>query len=450
MKKQWRVGTLVYTSGGLVVLFCWLLWGDFTFYMRERSVGPTMTLVLRQLNASGIVVGILMGFLPQALSLLLVPVISYRSDRHRGRWGRRIPFLLAPTPFVFLSMLGLAFGPVLGRWIYQLTGGQLLSENGCAILALGVSWAVYEIAITVSTAVFHGLFNDVVPREVIGRFWALFRVVNLIDGMIFNYFLIGHAEKHYMLIFGGVGVFYAISFTAMCLRVKEGEYPPPPVVTQERTGAWLAIKEYMRDCFTQPFYLWYFAFYALVRWAVQPLSLFMIFFAKSLHMDMALYGKYATAQMAVSLVMAYPTGWLVDKFHALRVSIVSLALYVLATLVAFFLVDDGWSLGVAIVVCGAFAGIAGTAYQPLGLVLLPKMKFAQFNSASTIGSSLGLAAMSPLCGLFFDWIGPDYRYIYLFASVGSLLALLSLLPVYRTFMARGGIKGYVPPEIKSD
>jgi len=37
-RKLWHAGTPTYTSGGLVVLFSWLLWGDFAWSMRERAV----------------------------------------------------------------------------------------------------------------------------------------------------------------------------------------------------------------------------------------------------------------------------------------------------------------------------------------------------------------------------------------------------------------------------
>ena len=42
--KTWKAGTLVYTSAGLAMLFFWLLWGDFTWAMKDRAVGPSATL----------------------------------------------------------------------------------------------------------------------------------------------------------------------------------------------------------------------------------------------------------------------------------------------------------------------------------------------------------------------------------------------------------------------
>lgn len=39
--KIWKQGTLTYTTFGLIALFFWLLWGDFTWAMKDRAVGPS-------------------------------------------------------------------------------------------------------------------------------------------------------------------------------------------------------------------------------------------------------------------------------------------------------------------------------------------------------------------------------------------------------------------------
>ncbi len=444
-ERTWRAGTLTYGGAALFILCGWLLVGDFAFYMRDRSVGPTLTLVLRRFDASDLMVGLLMGFIPQVLSLVLVPWVSYKSDRHRSRWGRRIPFLLIPTPFVFIAMLGLGWGPELGRWLHAVSGGAGLSETACVIMVFGVFWALFEVGSAICNAVFFGLFNDVVPREVMGRFFALFRIVTLVDGVIFNYFVIGHAEEHYTLVFTYVGVVYLVGFSLMCLKVKEGEYPPPEVAGAETPGAWRAIQSYFTDCFSQPIYLWFFAFNAFWVWGTQPLALFSLYFAKSLEMDMATWGKLAALQMVLSLLVSYPTGWLVDRFHTLRVSMVVTVLYALVACWGFFYARDAASYGVILVVGGVFAGMIATASSAMGPVLLPREKFAQFNSAALVVRSIGMMPIGPLCGILFDYWGHQYRYIYLAASAGTLLSFVSLLALYRHFKLHGGLRGYVAP-----
>ena len=89
----YAVGTLRYTRPGLVRLFSWLLWGDFVWSLKDRSVQPVFQLILKHFHASDETVSLLMVSLPQTIALVLMPVVSYRSDRHRGRWGRRVPYL---------------------------------------------------------------------------------------------------------------------------------------------------------------------------------------------------------------------------------------------------------------------------------------------------------------------------------------------------------------------
>ena len=144
--KTWRAGTLTYTTAGLLVLFSWLLWGDFAWSVRDRSVGPIVQLLLKKFHVSDTMAGLLMGSLPAIISVVLTPIVSYKSDRHRGRWGRRIPFLLAPTPFIVIGMVGLAFSPGIGAVINQTLGPRSPGADCCILAFIGISWTLFEVA----------------------------------------------------------------------------------------------------------------------------------------------------------------------------------------------------------------------------------------------------------------------------------------------------------------
>ncbi len=248
MRKTWRAGTLTYTTGALVVLFLWLLIGDFSWQMKERGTQPVVQVMLRQFKVSDFLTGFLVLALPAAIGIFLTPIISYRSDRHRGRWGRRIPFLLATAPVTTLSMCGMAFSPMIGTWLHGRMGWGPETLNLTVILVLGFFWTLLDFATVVATALFGALVNDVVPRALIGRFYGLFRVVSLLAGIIFNSLVIGHAEAYYVPILAGVGLLFGLGITVMCLAVKEGEYPAPRVpVPGEKRGFIIAVKTYARD-----------------------------------------------------------------------------------------------------------------------------------------------------------------------------------------------------------
>lgn len=443
--KIWTVGTLSYTTGALVILFFWLLWGDFAWSMRDRSVPSVLVLLFKKFGASDMVTGLLMGSLPSLMALLIGPIISYKSDRYRSRWGRRIPFLLIPTPIAVLAMVGLAFSPQLGELTHQWFGNRSLGQNVTTLIMLGVFWTLFEFASITANSVFGGLVNDVVPQAVLGRFFAMFRALSLIAGIIFNYWMFGSAETHSMWIFLGIGLLYGLGFTMMCVKVKEGEYPAVEYPAEEKAGFFAAALTYFKDCFSHSYYLWYFAAVTLASMAFGPVNSFSVYYAKSIDMDMGAYGKLMAITYTISLVLAYPLGALSDRFHPLRVSIAAIGIEVLAALWGGLYSYDVWSFSVAYVTHGVVAGMFFTASASLGQRLLPRARFAEMYSALTIVNCLAFVALSPLVGLFLDHVNHTYRYTFYIGLGLAVLALGALLVLHSKFMALGGPKEYQAP-----
>ncbi len=452
--RRWQAGTLTYTTGGLVGLFFWLLGGDFGFNLKERSVPVTLQVLLRQFHVSDMLTGFLLATLPQLIILLVGPVVAYRSDRHRGKWGRRIPFLLVPTPVAVVSMVGLAYGPALGRWAHAALGASSPGEGTCVVATLALFWALFELSALVCNQVLISLITDVVPAPVIGRFFGLFRFVSLLAGILFSYFVLGHVEQHYTIVFLVIAAIYGVSFTAMCFKVKEGEYPPPPApAVAPGTGLLVrgrqfvgGIRTYARDCFSEPYYRWFFASFALTMMAGVPANLFTLYFARSLDLSMATYGKLSAIQFVLSLAQAYPIGWLADRFHPLRVTLLAVILILASNILAFVLVRDAVSYGVAMVVCGSLWGFYYTASSALPAALLARSRFASLDSAKAMAGALGQMVIGPIVGWSLDLLHHEYRYMYLWAAGLALLALVATLMVYRRFEQYGGTQHYVAPE----
>lgn len=469
-REVWRVGTLTYSLAGLVILFFWLLWGDFSFFLKERSVPSVLQSLLGKFNASNATAGFLVGSLPQLIAIFLSPIISYRSDRHRGRWGRRIPYLFIPTPIAFLSMVGLAYSPQLGASLHKVLGSHSPGLDGCIVINLGLYWTLFEFCSIVCNSVLAALVNDVVPRQLIGRFFALFRMFSLAAGVGFNWYLLGQVEKYYAPIFIGIGALYLVSFSMMCFFVKEGTYPPveelPPAGRGAHTAAgpvpggfrpFGVIGTYFRECFSHPYYRWYFLSIALAAMAFQPANLYTLFFAQSAGLGLEGLGKAYGIQLGISFIVAFPLGWLADKFHPFRVTIAATALYALSTAVAFNLVHGPRSLYWAIIICGVMAGCWLTATAILAPLVLPKARFATLASAMGVCQSVGVMVVSWVSGKLLDMLnGPiragqvhrhlDYQYIYAFCALMMTAALWATIVVYRKFMALGGPEGYVAPE----
>lgn len=471
--KIWSVGTLTYTSGGIVVLFLWLLWGDFAWSMRERSVGPMASWYLDDIGVPKLLFGLLMSSFPALIGLILGPVISVKSDRHRGKWGRRIPFLLVTTPIAAFGMIGLAVTPIIARWLHGLGQpghplgsklhaaldgspagaaflGLIENEMFVAVVCFGVFWTAFEFATIAGQAVFGGLINDVVPQQLLGRFYGLFRAVSLIDGMIFNFWIMGHVPTHFTLILTVIGIFYGTAFMWVCFKVREGEYPPPP--PPEPGGkSWIGgftggAKMYFRECFTHGYYLWVFVMLMCAAVCFLPINVFAIPYAKSLDVNMDVYGKFLALTYFISLILAYPLGWMADRFHPLRVSIAALIGYVLVTAYGFLFATNQTNFLVAWVLHGVLSGTYFTSAASLGQRLFPHEKFAQFASAAGILAAPANMALAPVVGSIIDSTGNDYRYTFAAGCVLSAIALWSAWHVHGKFMKLGGPKGYVAPD----
>lgn len=441
-RRTWTSGTLVYTSGGLVGLFVLLLLGDFAWSMRDRSVGPMAQWYLKSLGVPNLLFALLINSFPALLALILGPIISVRSDRHRGPRGRRIPFLLLTTPTAAAGMIGLAFTPHIATWVHSIVPEQ--GEMMVAIICFGVFWTAYEFAFVAANAVFGGLINDVVPKELLGRFYGLFRAISLIDGIIFNFWLFGKVETHYTLILGLIGVFYGVAFYWVCLKVREGCYPPPPAEASPHPLA--NVSTYFRECFSRPYYVGVFVLVAVSSLVFMAINIFAIPYATSLQMNMDFYGRCMAITFAISLVLAFPIGWLSDKFHPLRVCMVCLLGYALVAGWGAFNARDPQSFAIALVLHGVLSGCYYTAVASLGPRLYPHSRFAQFASAAGIVGSIGNMLIGPIVGAIIDHTGNAYHNAFVVGSILAGIALVLSFGVHAQFMRLGGPRNYVAPE----
>ncbi len=268
--------------------------------------------------------------------------------------------------------------------------------------------------------------------------------LSLIAGMIFNYWLLGRAENHPGWLFLGMAVLYGVGFTVMCIKVKEGEYAPPPD-TPGNGGFFAAAKTYFRESFSNSYYWWVFGSIMFTWMAFVPFNLFSVYYAKSVNLDMAAYGKLFALMYGISLALAYPLGVLVDRTHPLKVSAWLMVAYALATLWGGLYATDARSFAWALVIQGVISGSWQTASASLAQRLFPEDRFAQFASAmGIIGGATGIG-LPVLVGWMLDRSGHIYRYTLLMNFALSVFALCFTAVLYRKFRALGGPDRYVAP-----
>jgi maltose/moltooligosaccharide transporter len=455
---RYTTGTLSYTKPALFVLFAWLLWGDFCFMMMETVVPAVVPLKLNALQAPNWVIGLILTTAPGFLNMTLCPWVSFKSDRFRSRWGRRIPFILFTLPFLCASLVLLGLSENIATWLHAAVGP--LTGVSPATLTIGLI-AIFMFAFKFFDmfvgSVFHCLFNDTVPVEFMGRFMGLFRIVSTAAGALFNVFIFKYSDTHMREIFIGAALLYLIGVGWMCLRVKEGEYPPVQGEV-ERSGLLGDVKTYGKESFSHRLYLQSYLTQAFSVMAAGS-GVFLVFFYREMGLSLEQIGWLAGLGGVAGMVATLLAASFVDRWHPLRI-MTYLALFTAVT----GFVNWVWIpvtlpgqlffwLGIGTTVTAAFSGaLGGISSYTMLMRIYPQSRYAQFCSARAVVVSLANILAGFAVGLFLDGIksfwpggGFCYRWLFLWSWPFTIAAAAIMIALYREWRKLGGDMHYRPP-----
>lgn len=448
-----RKGSLQYTKMSLVLLFFYLLWGDFVLQLMETVIPALMPLQLKELGASNTVMGLLLATTPAFFNLTINPVVSFRSDNFRSAWGRRIPFLMVFTPLVTIVLVVLSFSPEIGAAIWKTSIVQQVfgSPNVALIAVMAVCVVVFQFFHFCLMPVYYYLFVDVVPDAYMARFMALFRVVIAINAYLFNTFIYGHALTHTREIYVGCALVYCIGFMWMCWKVKEGKYPPP--AHGERLGIWGSIKVYARECYSHPHYLLFNARNAVWGLGMVP-GIYIIFVLRDeLGLSLDFIGKINGWTALITASILFPMGMLCDRFGAIRIVLIAMCLHTAMHALPFFFLHGKVSF-VVLQMIGLPIGALVTASElPFYATIPPRERYGQFGSANQLVISFVTITGSIVAGRYMDWITDggkivaNYRYLYWWIFTCFVIATVLMYFLYRSWLKYGGPKNYVPPTV---
>jgi MFS family permease len=266
--------------------------------------------------------------------------------------------------------------------------------------------------------------------------------------MLFNAWLLGWSEDHFSAVFVGISLLFGLGYTLMCLMVREGHYPPPPALAPgERVSFWHAVRAFFRECFALRYYRALFVAMLLASVVFMPFNTFSLPYAKSLNMPVERYGGLIAFSYGISLLLAYPLGWIVDRLHPLRMGIATMAIYAIATAYGAVAATEAGPFAVALVAHTVLSGAYFTSTAGLGAMLFPRSSFAQFSSAAGIVGSLGTILLGFIVGPLLDLTDGAYRLTFVLGLLLCAMALAMLLVVYQQFMVLGGPKRYVAPVV---
>jgi MFS family permease len=410
---------------GLGALLMWLLLGDLGVSLRDRAALPSALELLRRHAASDTATSLMLSTLPAVLSMLLVPLAGYHSDRCRSRLGRRTPFLLAAAATGGAALLGLAASPALAATLDAALGAASPGLQACRLLLFCLFWSTFDCAALSASSVFGGLVNDLVPARLLGRFFAAFRIVSLGVGIAYHQWIFALTDRHLPAVLVGVALCFSLPLLAMALKVKEVPLPPLPAALPTAHAPWLPLR-HLLACFRYGPFGWAVAAFVLACVTFSPFNTFYLHYAHAVGLPKATLGALTATGYAVSIASAFAIGWLADRFGALRVSTLVMALYCALCTAGFAAVSDAASFRAFYLAHVIVSGAWFTAAASLPMALFPRASFVQFNATKDLIVILGTIVVSSLQGPLLDLSGHAYRFTLLAGAVFSVLSLLCL------------------------
>ena len=458
-EKTYHCGTLTYTKVGLFVLFAWLLWGDFCFTMMEAVVPSILPLKLKDLGCSNWLMGLILTTAPGILNMTVCPYVSFKSDRYRSRWGRRIPFIIWTMPFLCASLALMGLGDdICGLLQKHSEYLRHFTPATITIVLIAVFLIMFQFFNMFVGSVFWYLFNDVVPAQFLARFMGLFGIIGTGAGALYNYFIFQYAQSHMREIFIGAALLYLIGFGMACLMIKEGEYPPPEGENVKSGRGLKGIMTFFQESFSHKFY-WFRFLSTSFAAAAGTIYTFAIFFNLEMGLSLDQVGKISAISSIAMMAAMYCMAIFVDRWHPLRICVYGAVFGVLGnfmSMVWIFVTIPGnyffW-LNLSNVLIGTFLGaLVAVATFPSDMRIFPQSRFGQFCSAQAMLQSAFTVIAGILAGLFIDVVrnlchGSDYayRFIFLWITVFAGISAIFRVMLYIEWHRLGGDKHFHPP-----
>jgi len=464
-KKQiYECGTLRYTLTGVVVAAGLIMLGFFSYNIATYAVTSAVPLRLKELGASNTLMVLIMTTIGTIFNMTICPAVSFRSDRYRGkRWGRRIVFIISTLPMMVACLLLFAFSGSIGN------GLALLLKKWCSVSpttfiigTIAVIMVLYRFFYMFVGSLIYYIYNDVIPQRFLARVVGLVQVVSVGAVALFDFFFLRFCQSHFSIVMLGAAIVYGAGIGAMCLFLKEPEYPPLTEEEQKQTRGGAGIITYAKESFSHPFYWWMFlegSFYSVSM----GIGVFLIFFYQAMGLSLTDIGNFKGIAGIVGTVvgMAVATAGtvLIDKWHPVRVNFYAKLFAILIPLLnikwMFFVLPHRtffWVCLAGEIAVLALTSLMMTSGQPAAMRCFPKSRYGQFCSAGAMLRSVMVMIFSTVLGLAIDfgkkWFAnPDdvYRFLWGWRLIWGALGICFAVLMYRQWQKLGGVSNYRAP-----
>ena len=471
--RQYTCGTLTYTKVTLIMLFFWLLLGMMSYVTAAGIIQAVLPIQLKHQGATDNSIGVIMYTINSIFNVTVCPYVSFKSDRCRSKWGRRIFYIITTLPFMTAAFLLFAFSADLGNFFQaHFSFLAATAPSTVTLFFLAVAMVIYQFFEMFVGSVIWYIFNDVVPQQFLARINAMNQLVTAGALALFNHYLFQYSEAYFREIFIGVAILYSIGVGLMCFMVKEGQYAPiSESISSHTTGqkshnlfgkiynGVIGLMSFFYESFSHPFYGIRYGMTACMTVAAMGLGTYGTFFYQAMGLDLTGIGKMNAICGIVPLILVYFVAQFIDRWHPVRVSLYAnifllltpLALWkwVFVTLPA----TQFWVITLLTLLFSLFLLLLqGGANLPMEMMTFPKSRFGQFCSAQAMvrSATTGIIGGTAV-GMFFDLFrvaGDEfvhYRYVFLWTVLWTIPVVILTYILYRKWGHLGGVKKYHAP-----
>jgi MFS family permease len=361
---------------------------------------PLITLKLLELGVRENIQATIGSVNGWALSFLVM-WFSWMSDHTCTRMGRRKPYLFMSAPFIIIPMVIFPFFSE-AKWVWFLIALQI----------------VKMIAMDMKASTFPLLSIDCVPRDLLARTNSIFTIAGGVMGFLAMRYagdLINVAEWFPFVLGGAV----MTVTTLVAAFVKE---PPIQHPATERFKPWSTFKVAGRD----KRIFWLMLGVAMISGFMSMNNQWLWFWAKeTLNLERQdIFSALSWASL-VNIVLAYPVGWLIDRWGGLRVVMI----YWVGQVICF-----AWAMNVHDKTGLIILSLATTVIAPLYAaadIMIYKSAHPKDVGSMTSSNSCIRNAYNATLGFVAGWLifffGHNFRIGFVIGIIMSTVGLLMFL-----------------------
>lgn len=341
------------------------------------------------------------------INIFVQPWVGARSDRTWTRFGRRKPWILLGLPIAVVGFVLLPFAPT----ALALAAFILITNFGMALFrSPTVAW-LGDLFLPDDRSKANGIIN------LMGGVGSL--IAFLGGGYLFNNF--GRAAP-----FIAGAILMVVSLSVALWRVREPRQlaadtdaePPRRVMENLRLLASRADRNGLYVLLG--ILLWFIAFNALEA----ALSSFAVF---SLGISPGTAAIYAASISLSFIVFALPAGLLGTTFGRRKVILAGLLGLTIVLAAAYFLIQGAATFIAVLVISGMFWALVNVNSLPLVYDFGDERQIGAFTGLYYFSSQLAAVLGPTLGGLLVDFMGDQYRWMFVFSAFFMALALLVIL-----------------------